>query len=122
MKKIILPALILFSFCQVWGQAIKFEFSNIQFRTGRASIDPKTYPALDSLAEFLKNSGAKIEVAGHTDNVGGARVNQRLSRQRAEAVRRRLISRHRIPASRLVAKGYGELFPLVPNLTAEYRA
>lgn len=122
MKKTILPALILFSFCQVWGQSIKFEFSNIQFRTGQASIDPKTYPALDSLAEFLKNSGAKIEVAGHTDNVGGAKANQRLSQRRAEAVRRRLISRHRIPASRLVAKGYGDLFPLVPNLTAEYRA
>lgn len=122
MKRTILSALILLSFCQARGQSIKFEFSNIQFRTGRASIDPKTYPALDSLAEFLKNSGAKIEVAGHTDNVGGTKANQRLSQQRAEAVRRYLISRQRIPASRLIAKGYGDLFPLVPNLTAEYRA
>ncbi|HBZ86832.1 MAG TPA: hypothetical protein DEO67_06830 [Candidatus Edwardsbacteria bacterium] len=122
MKKIIMSALVLISFCLSWGQAIKFEFSKLQFRTGRASIDPKTYPALDSLAEFLKNSGAKIEVAGHTDNVGGSRANQRLSQQRAEAARRYLISRHRIPASQLVAKGYGDLFSLVPNLTAEYRA
>jgi len=122
MKKIILSALVLISFSQARGQAIKFEFSSIQFRTGRTSIDPRTYPALDSLAVFLKNSGVKIEIAGHTDNVGGARANQRLSQQRAEAVRRHLISRHRIPASLLIAKGYGDLFPLVPNLTAEYRA
>jgi hypothetical protein len=71
---------------------------------------------------FLKNSGVKIEIAGHTDNVGGSKANQRLSQQRAETVRRYLISRHRIPASLLIAKGYGDLFPLVPNLTAEYRA
>ncbi len=122
MKKIFVSALILLFFCQAQGQIIKFEFSSIQFRTGRAGIDPRTYPALDSLATFLKNSGVKIEIAGHTDNVGGSRANQRLSQQRAEAVRRYLISRHRIPASLLIAKGYGDLFPLVPNLTAEYRA
>lgn len=113
--------LLAWSACAI-GQSVKFEFSSVRFRTGLASIDPQTYPALDSLAEFLKSSGAKVEIAGHTDNVGGARANLRLSQQRAEAARRYLISRHHIPASQLVAKGYGDLFPLVPNLTAEYRA
>jgi len=122
MKKLAISAIFLLLAGSSWGQAIKFEFSNIQFRTGLASIDPKTYPALDSLAEFLKNSGAKIEIAGHTDNVGGSSANQRLSQQRAEAVRRYLISRHHLSSSQLIAKGYGDLFPLVPNLTAEYRA
>jgi len=122
MKKLAISAIFLLLASSSWGQAIKFEFSNIQFRTGLASIDPKTYPALDSLAGFLINSGAKIEISGHTDNVGGSSANQRLSQQRAEAVRRYLISRHHLSASQLIAKGYGDLFPLVPNLTAEYRA
>lgn len=104
------------------GQSVKFDFSSVRFRTGLASIDPQTYPALDSLAEFLKSSGAKVEIAGHTDNVGGAQANLRLSQGRADAVKRYLSSRHRIPAGQLVAKGYGDLVPLVPNLTADLRA
>jgi hypothetical protein len=122
MKKWVLVFIALLMAVCAYGQSIKFEFSNIQFRTGRASIDPKTYPALDSLAEFLKNSGAKIEIAGHTDNVGGVKANLRLSQQRAESVKNYLVSRKRIPSPQLTAKGYGDMFPLVPNLTSEYRA
>jgi hypothetical protein len=104
------------------GQAVKFEFSSVRFRTGLASIEPQTYPALDSLAEFLKSSGARVEIAGHTDNVGGARSNLRLSQNRAEAVARYLVIRHRIPSGQLLAKGYGDMVPLVPNLTPDLRA
>jgi ferric-dicitrate binding protein FerR (iron transport regulator) len=104
------------------AQAIKFEFSNIRFKTGSAVIEPATYPALDTLGQFLKRSGARVEVAGHTDNVGSKRKNQKLSQQRAQSVCLYLITKHRIAASQLAAKGYGDLMPLVPNLTEEYRA
>ncbi len=122
MKKTILPIALTLISIYSWGQSIKFEFSNIQFPSGLTDIDPRTYPALDSLAEFLKNSGAKVEIAGHTDNVGSPQVNLFLSQQRAGAVRSYLISRHRLPSSQLIAQGYGDRFPLVPNLTADHRA
>lgn len=112
---VLLPSLL-------FAQAIKFEFSNIRFKTGSAVIETATLPALDTLGQFLMRSGARVEVAGHTDNVGNKRKNQRLSQQRAQSVCNYLRAKHRIAAAQLVAKGYGDLMPLVPNLTAEYRA
>jgi hypothetical protein len=122
MKKcfIILAAICIASLAN--AQAIKFEFSNIRFKTGSATIEPATYPALDTLGQFLKRSGARVEVAGHTDNVGNKRKNQKLSQQRAQAVCKYLIARHKIAVAQLTAKGYGDLMPLVPNLTSEERA
>ena len=111
---ILLPSLLL-------AQAIKFEFSNIRFKSGSAVIETATLPAIDTLGQFLLRSGAKVEVAGHTDNVGDKRKNQKLSQQRAQAVCSYLITRHRIAPSQLTAKGYGDLIPLVTNLTEEYR-
>jgi hypothetical protein len=111
----LLPALL-------FAQAIKFEFSNIRFKTGSAVIETATLPALDTLGQFLMRSGAKVEVAGHTDNVGNKKTNQRLSQQRARSVCNYLITKHRIASSQLTAKGYGDLIPLVANLTEEYRA
>jgi hypothetical protein len=112
---VLLPSLLL-------AQAIKFEFSNIRFRTGSAVIETATLPALDTLGQFLMRSGAKVEVAGHTDNVGDKRKNQKLSQQRAQAVCNYLTTKHRIASSQLTAKGYGDLIPLMANLTEEYRA
>ncbi len=111
----VLPSLLL-------AQAIKFEFSNIRFKPGSAVIETATLPALDALGQFLMRSGAKVEVAGHTDNAGNKTVNQKLSQQRAQSVCNYLISKHRIASSKLSAKGYGDLIPLMPNLTDEYRA
>lgn len=104
------------------AQSVKFEFSNISFRTGSAVIDPATYPALDSLARFLRASGAKVEISGHTDNVGNAAANRILSQRRAESVKRHLVTRLRIPASQLTAKGYGQQLPKADNFTAEGRS
>ncbi|MDP2806631.1 MAG: OmpA family protein, partial [bacterium] len=112
---VLLPSLLL-------AQAIKFEFSNIRFKTGSAVIETATLPALDTLGQFLMRSGAKVEVAGHTDNVGDKRKNQKLSQQRAQSVCNYLTTKHRIAPSQLTAKGYGDLIPLMPNLTEEYRA
>jgi len=111
----LLPSLLL-------AQAIKFEFSNIRFKSGSAAIETATLPALDTLGQFLMRSGAKVEVAGHTDNVGEQWKNRKLSQQRAQAVCTYLTTKHRIAPSQLTAKGYGDLIPLMPNLTDEYRA
>ncbi|MBK9964959.1 MAG: OmpA family protein [Holophagales bacterium] len=66
-------------------------------------------------------SSLKVEVGGHTDNVGAADANQKLSQDRAQAVMAALASRG-IPASRMTAKGYGQTVPIADNRTEEGRA
>lgn len=94
----------------------------IHFAFGKATIRPISYKVLDAVVEVLKqNPKIKLEVQGHTDDRGNDFFNKRLSQQRADAVVKYLIS-HGIDRSRLVAKGYGEDKPLVPNDTARNRA
>jgi len=94
----------------------------IQFDTNKATIKPVSFPILDAVYDVLvANPQITLEVQGHTDNVGNAAYNQKLSQQRADAVKAYLVKKG-IAASRLVAKGYGMTQPLVPNTTAENRA
>ena len=87
----------------------------IQFDFNKATIKPVSFPILDAVYDVLAaNPKITIEVQGHTDNVGQAAYNQKLSQQRAESVRSYL-ARKGIPDARLVAKGYGMAQPLVPN-------
>jgi OmpA-OmpF porin, OOP family len=94
----------------------------IQFDFNKSTIKPVSFPILDAVREVLAaNPNIKIEVQGHTDNVGAANYNLKLSGQRADSVRAYLVS-HGIEASRLVSKGYGMDRPLVPNNTEGNRA
>lgn len=70
---------------------------------------------------MIENPGMKIEVAGHTDNVGGESFNKRLSELRAQYVVN-FMSARQISPTRLKAVGYGKAFPMVPNDTEENRA
>jgi OOP family OmpA-OmpF porin len=94
----------------------------VEFASGSARLDPRSFPVLDSLARVLiANPGLSFEIGGHTDNVGNAAVNRNLSRLRAEAVRNYLIAR-KVPFTRLVAKGYGSSQPLSRDTTAAARS
>jgi outer membrane protein OmpA-like peptidoglycan-associated protein len=94
----------------------------IQFEFNKATIRPVSYPTLDAVRDVLvQNPQIKIEVQGHTDNVGNAAYNQKLSQQRADSVKAYLTS-HGIEASRLTSKGYGMSQPIVPNTTEANRA
>ena len=74
------------------------------------------------LAAFLqRNPELKVELAGHTDDVGNANYNLKLSSERAVVVRDALIGKG-IDGNRLTAKGYGAAKPLVPNDNDEHRA
>ena len=65
----------------------------------------------------------KIEIAGHTDDVGGAAVNRKLSQARAQSVLDYLNGKYPvIDAARFTVKGYGEDKPMVPNTSDESRA
>ncbi|TVQ17009.1 MAG: hypothetical protein EA361_03240 [Bacteroidetes bacterium] len=95
--------------------------NNIFFDTGAARLRPESYAELGILYKLLfDNPSLKIEISGHTDNVGSAAVNQRLSGQRAQAVVEFLIERG-IDRERLTYKGYGFDRPIAPNDTPEGR-
>ncbi len=94
----------------------------IHFEFDKARIRPISYPVLDAVVDVLvKNPKFRIEVQGHTDNVGPPAYNKRLSQRRADAVREYLVS-HGIAPNRLVAVGYGLERPLVPNTNDRNRA
>jgi len=94
----------------------------INFETAKATIKPDSQPQLDQVAEMLKASPTlKIEVAGHTDNVGDAAANQKLSEARAQSVVAALTQRG-ISSGRMNAKGYGQSTPVADNRTEEGRA
>lgn len=99
-----------------------FVIEGCNFETGKAVLQPEAYVVLDQLVEYLKRKDdEKIELGGHTDNVGGAAKNLVLSQDRANAVRDYLISKGIAP-ERLTAKGYGLTQPIEDNRTADGRA
>ena len=101
--------------------AQKTAMAGITFQADSARLTAEGHDALDGVAETLKAQPAlKIEIAGHTDNVGSEAYNTLLSQQRADAVRAYLISKG-IEQSRLTAVGYGELEPVAPNDTEDGR-
>jgi len=95
----------------------------VQFALDQDVILPESTPLLTEIADVLiKNPRIKqVEVQGHTDNTGTPEHNQDLSDRRAGSVRNWLIQ-HGVSPDRLVAKGYGQTKPLVPNVTTANKA
>lgn len=94
----------------------------VNFDTGKATIRPDSAKTLDDAAAGLKAVPAmKIEVGGHTDNVGSPEANQKLSQERAQAVMAALAQRG-VKADRMTAKGYGQTVPIADNRTEDGRA
>src|ERR1051326_5958835 len=97
-------------------------FKNIQFETNSFELKPVSFIELEKVIQLLNdNPTVKIEISGHTDNVGKPADNLILSNNRAKSVVRYLISKG-IAAQRLIAKGYGETKPVADNKTEEGRA
>lgn len=97
------------------GQSIRL--NNIFFETGKAELKTESFPELDRVVTFLQdNSKLKIEIAGHTDNVGGASANKKLSAARAKAVEKYIIMKG-INEDRISFKGYGSTKPEADNTT-----
>jgi tetratricopeptide (TPR) repeat protein len=95
---------------------------NIFYETDQYVLKPESYPELNELFDFLKaNPSLRIEVGGHTDNVGTAAYNVELSTNRAHAVSLYLENAG-LDASRVTFKGYGESKPVGNNETEEGRA
>jgi outer membrane protein OmpA-like peptidoglycan-associated protein len=105
------------------------EFKNVYFDFGKSDLLPESKLELDRVVKFLNYTSPKdrtsanttLEIAGHTDDVGSNADNQKLSEERAQAVRNYLISRG-VAAGRLKAVGYGKSKPLVKGKSEEARA
>jgi len=103
-------------------EGISIVLKNIFFETNKADLKPASKTELNKLVDLLtKNITLKIEIGGHTDNVGADADNLKLSDARAKAVMAYLIA-NGISADRLTAKGYGETLPIADNATPEGRA
>ena len=101
--------------CKVAVYGLNFDFNKATLRHDAA-------PVLEQVLNLLKEqSGLKLEIGGHTDNVGGTAYNEKLSDRRAATVKQWLIS-HGIETSRLTTHGYGQSQPLVPNDSDAHRA
>ncbi len=94
---------------------------NIFFETASAQLRPESRTELESLQNLLdENPQLRIQINGHTDNVGSEIDNQQLSEARAEAVYQFLVE-NGIVAERLRFKGFGESQPIASNDTPEGR-
>ena len=94
----------------------------ILFATGSAELRPESTPTLEDIADALRRDSAlRLRIEGHTDNIGDAAVNQRLSEQRAQAVVAFLVQRKGVDAGRLEAVGLGQERPAADNGTPEGR-
>lgn len=87
----------------------------ITFATGKSAVTPESAVVLQGAIKTLTTyPDIIVEISGHTDNVGSSSFNQVLSQKRADSVRFWLIN-HGVDPDRIIAKGYGEEYPRVPN-------
>jgi outer membrane protein OmpA-like peptidoglycan-associated protein len=95
---------------------------NITFGSASARLDVADSAVLDTLLDVVQRCPTlKIEIGGHTDDIGPDAANLTLSERRAASVLAYLTGKG-VAADRLQAKGYGETMPLVPNDSAENRS
>jgi outer membrane protein OmpA-like peptidoglycan-associated protein len=94
-----------------------FRINNIFFETGKAQLKTESFQELDRVVTFLEeNPKMKIEIAGHTDNVGSAASNKKLSTQRAKAVADYITTKG-VDETRITFRGYGSSKPEADNST-----
>ena len=101
----------------------KVTLRSVQFDTGKATLKPESAAILDQVVALLKQDTAlKLEVQGHTDNVGAPAANLKLSQDRALSVKDYVVTKGGIAAARLTTAGFGDTKPVAPNTTDEGRA
>jgi len=95
-----------------------------QFKFGKTDLPDEAKAKIDEVVNKLKAdpNGAFFEIEGHTDNVGGKVINEKIGMERAEAVKRYLFEQHQIPLHKMNIISYGSEKPVASNKTREGRA
>ncbi len=105
-----------------WNVGKSVVLKNVFFETNSFELKSISYTELNQLVGLLRSyPDLRVEIGGHTDDVGKESYNQNLSMKRARSVYNYLVSKG-ISANQLSYKGYGELLPIATNKTAEGRA
>jgi OOP family OmpA-OmpF porin len=95
--------------------------NNLFFDLGKATLKPESEPELKRILQVMKeNMALVIEISGHTDNTGSEEINNKLSLERANAVRENLL-KGGIDQARIKTRGYGKSKPKADNATEEGR-
>ncbi len=107
----------------VRGNDLLIRLYGIDFPVGEALINPESFLLLTKVQSVMREfPGAPVTVAGHSDAQGNDEFNQKLSEDRAMAVRTYLIANMNVRPGQITAIGYGESQPVASNETAEGRA
>ena len=100
------------------GNELVMSLTGINFRVGKSTIEPASFPILAKIAEAYKLfPNATLTIEGHTDNQGSDSANLLLSQDRADAVKQYLVSNLAISAEKISSIGYGESKPVTSNDT-----
>jgi OOP family OmpA-OmpF porin len=101
-------------------KVVRDAIKNLEFDFGKATLRAHSFPSLERVARLLVDKNFSLKLAGHTDNVGSADANLKLSKDRAESVKAFLVDKGANP-SRIEATGYGKTQPIATNKTAKGR-
>ncbi len=112
--------------CPEVKEAVKQLFqkalNGIEFQSGKAVIKKTSNSILDEIVKVMKeNPSYKLSINGHTDNTGKADKNQKLSEDRANAVKDYMVNKG-VEADRLTAQGFGQDKPVADNKTKAGKA
>jgi outer membrane protein OmpA-like peptidoglycan-associated protein len=101
-----------------------FTEDRIRFKLNAYDLNKDSQAALDEFASKVKgiNEQYWVEIQGHTDDTGGARLNDDLGQRRADAVRRYLSRQDNLPLNRMSTISYGDTLPVAPNKTKKGRS
>jgi len=105
------------------GDELIVRMQGLSFPVGSSEIRPENFSLLTKVQRVLREfPDGGVMISGHTDAQGNDATNQKLSEERAQAVREYLLANMNMPAERIEAVGYGESQPLATNETAAGRA
>jgi len=97
------------------------QLNHVLFVVGQSELLPESFAQLDLLSKFLTdNEHVKIQLSGHTDNSGSAKLNQKLSEARVSTIKKYLIDKG-VPKNRISGTGYGGRKPIASNRREETR-
>jgi len=105
------------------GSAFRVSFDEkVLFDVGKSELRQAARGALiEAAGKLAAIKDTRIQIEGHTDNTGGAEMNQRLSEERAESVRAFLSDQPALAGRTIIAKGFGMSRPTSTNATAPGR-
>ena len=113
---------ILYSYAEIINNQLAIPLENVFFDHNKYQLKPESYSELNRLLAFIKkNESLKIEISGHTDDIGTDEYNKQLSQKRANAVKKYLVHQG-CKSTNLTAIGYGETMPVTSNGTESGKA